>query len=320
VAFSIPLLFAVLGACSSNERLLLYIDPYEGEVLDGQGLDAAAIRQLLPKDVDVRVEVPPLQMNEAEAVMRFQEEIERMKPGWIYLSAAHPFDPEALISRYPNVVFFREWTSGRDLGQASPVNRIALVYDRERANYEAGRAIAALLGDEDFLKRIGGGSPELEKPRVGVLAAVRTDFVQREIDAFQAGFSELEDPRRLEIKEIGNLSDRVKARRLLDRMREEAVAIVLLKTYVLSGFCLEYLTKETGVAIVEGPIPDRAYGDTVLLKLVDDFAGALQQMGKTIDEKPQAVGGGRVTVPVRLQWNQTYRSVTDRVLEGVNRQ
>ena len=306
---------AVLSACSPAGRFLLYIDPYEFEVLGGQGIDAAAIRQTLPKDLNVRIEVAPLPVEEGEDLRRFQEMIERSKPGWVYLSPAHPFNPAAVTPRYPDIRFFRE-----DIGGESSANQIALVYDRERASFEAGRAIAALLGDADFLKRIGVAGPGVAKPRVGILVAMSTESVQRESAAFVEGFSQLENPERIEIKEIGNLTDRVKARRLLDGMREQAVAVVLLKTYILSGFCLEYLDKESGVAVVEGPVPDQAYGDTVLLMLVDDFMGALGRMADYIDQESRLGTGGAVSAPVRLQWSETYRSAVTRVLEGVELQ
>jgi hypothetical protein len=309
------IVLAALSACSPAGRFLLYIDPYEFEILGGQNIDRAAIRQALPKDLKVRIEVAPVLTEEGEALRRFQEVIERIKPGWVYLSPAHPFSPSAIIPRYPDIQFFREDSTGR-----TPSNQIALVYDREQANYEAGRSIAALLGDADFLKRIGVAEPGVAEPRVGILIAVSAEHVERESAAFVEGFSTLGDPRRIEKKEIGNLTDRVRARRLLEGMKEEAVAIVVLKTYVLSGFCLEYLAKESGVAVVEGPIPDQAQGNTVLLMLVDDFLGALEQMAEFIDREGQTGAAEQVIAPVRLQWNETYTTLVTRVLEGVNKQ
>ena len=297
---------------------MLYIDPYEFEVLAGQGIDAAAIKQSLPKTRNVRVESAPLLTEEGQALGRFRELIERAEPDWVFLSAAHPFDPEEVIPLYPDIRFFRVDNSGENPMDTASANQVVLRYDRERANYEAGMAVAALLGDADFLKRIGVSGPGAVTPRVGILSAVNTEIIRTESAAFVEGFSEFEDPQRIELREIGNLTDRVKARRLLDGMREEAVAVVVLKTYVLSGFCLEYLAKETGVAVVEGPIPDQAYGDTVLLALVDDFIGALEQMAATMDQAPPAGTVGRVNVPVRLQWGESYRPVASRILEEVN--
>jgi hypothetical protein len=309
-----------LGACAPADRFLMYIDPYEFEVLSGQGIDASAIKQSLPKSLRVRFEVSPVMTEEAEALQRFAEVLERSNSGWVYLSSAHPFNPASIIPRYPDVRFFREGYTGQEIAAGTPSNQITLVYDRERANYEAGQAVAALLGDTDFLRQIGVEESSMEKPRVGILVALNSESIRRESAAFLEGFSNLEDRRSIEIKEIGNLTDRVKARRLLDGMRESAVAIVFLKTYVLSGFCLEHLAKNSGVAIVEGPIPNRAYGNTLLLMLVDDFIGAVGQMAEVIDREAAAGQAGRVVAPVQLQWNESYRSAVNNVLEGVNQQ
>ena len=312
------LVIATLNACSPAGGLLLYIDPYEAEVLAGQGIDATVIKQSLPKNRNVRVETAPQLTEKVRALQRFHELVERSKPDWVFLSSAHPFDPGEVIAKYPDIRFFRVGDSGGSPMGAASTNQVALVYDRERANYEAGRAVAALLGDEDFLKQIGLAGPGAEKPRVGILSAVNTQMIQRESAAFVEGFSELADPERIEYGEIGNLTDRVKARRLLDGMREEAVAVVVLKTYVLSGFCLEYLSKETGVAVVEGPIPQQAYGDTVLLAFVEDFIGALERMAATMDQSPPAGTAGRVDVPVLLQWGDSYRPLVSRIVEEEN--
>jgi hypothetical protein len=312
------LAIATFSACSPAGGFLLYIDPYESEVLAGQGIDAAAIRQALPKNRNVRVEVSPLLTEQDDALRHFGEVIERAEPDWVYLSSAHPFDPETVISRYPDIRFFREGTTREDSRGTPAVNQIVLVYDREQANYEAGRAIAVLLKDADFLERIGVAGPGELTPRAGIISAVSIATVQRENAAFIEGFSEIADPQRIEVREIGNLTDRVKARRLLDGMQEDAVAVVLLRTYALSGFCLDYLAKETGVAVVEGPIPEQAYGDTVLLTLVDDFIGALKQMAQTMD--PAAGAVSRINAPVLLRWSESYKPVVSRILEQANLQ
>jgi basic membrane lipoprotein Med (substrate-binding protein (PBP1-ABC) superfamily) len=290
--------------------LLLYLDPYEFEALNGQGIDKAVIRQNLPNSLRARIEVTPLPSEETEAVARFRKMIERADPAWIYLSPAHPLDPAAVARQYPGIRFFYEDPYGN-----SSENRIALVYDREQANREAGRAVASLLGDSEFLERIGASGGGTENTRVGILVAVNNEIIQRDIAAFTEGFSLLSDPQRIEIKEIGNFTDRVKARRLLDGMKEENVVIVLLKTYVLSGFCLDYLAKESVPAVVEGPVSDQAYGDTVLLMLVDDFIGALGKMAGYIERQTGTGAEENLTAPVRLRWNGSYQSLVDRILQ-----
>jgi hypothetical protein len=229
------------------------------------------------------------------------------------LSAAHPFDPAQVIPRYPDILFFSEGSPG-----GGAANRIALVYDREQANYRAGMAIAALFDNPEFLERIGAGVEEGSDPKVGILAAVTSDSVRRESAAFIEGFSQLRDPAHIEMREIGNLTDRVKARRLLEGMREESVGIVFLKTYVLSGFCLDYLAKESGTAIVEGAVPDQAYGGVVLLMLVDDFGGALARMAEAVGAEEQGGMTEEVSAPVELRWGGSYRPLVEGALQEAN--
>jgi hypothetical protein len=312
-ALSIALAF--LGACSSTGGLLLYFDPYEFEVLAGRGIDAEAIRQALPKSHRVRIEVSPAQLEAQEAERRFAEVIERTTPRWIYVSAAHPFDPQEIASRYPGIRFFVVGSGG-----AGTSNRINVVYDREPAHYEAGMAIAGLLGNAEFLERIGASGAGAAEPRVGILTAVGSATIDGEIDAFVEGFAQLADPGRIEVREIGNLTDRVKARRFLDGMREREVAIVYLKTYVLSGFCLDYLSKGSGIAMVDGPISEQAYGNTVLLMLVDDFLGALAVVGESVEQDAPGGTPEPVIAPVQLRWAQAYRSFVEEDSQESNRQ
>ena len=112
----------------------------------------------------------------------------------------------------------------------------------------------------------------------------------------------------------------MKARRLLDTMLEQEVAIIVLKTYVLSGFCLDYMSKEGGLAVVDEPIADRTYGDTVLLMLEDDFLGALEGMFDYINQDLHSQAEPVVSVPVHLRWSEAYRSLAARYGEGVGEQ
>jgi hypothetical protein len=295
---SIVVCLTLLEACSPEERFLLYLDPYEFQLLDSRGIDSHAIRESVPGSVEVMVETAPVSAAPDQALQRFLSEVEELKPEWIYLSPAHPFSAGDAAARVPDSHIFWEDPAGR-----SSANLIALVYDREQANYEAGRAIAALLEDPVFLQKTGASEAGLRPPRIGILVAAENEKVEREISRFEGGFASLADPARIERKDVGSLSDRVKARRLLDAMKEEGVAIFVLKTYSLSSFCLEHLAKEGGLAVVEEPILGQAYRDTVLLMLADDFLGAVERMAAYAENG----SSGSVIAPVRLLWNESYR-------------
>jgi hypothetical protein len=193
-----------------------------------------------------------------------------------------------------------------------------VVYEREQANHEAGAIVAQLLRDPDFLDRLGGGDRTRRTPQVGILVAVSNDKVEREVARFEEGFSRFGDPTHIKRKDVGNITDRVKTRRLLDGMKEQEVAIVVLKTYVLSGFCLDYLSKEGGLAVVDESIADQAYGDTVLLMLEDDFLGALAAIVEYIHRDLQTQAEPVVSAPVHLRWGEAYRPLAAKFVEGVD--
>lgn len=313
VIFSLTL-FA-LSACTSGSRFLLYFDPYSADLLEGRGIEERQIKQMFPQGINVKLEIAESESTEDQALQAFIAVAERFQPDYIYLTPAHPFTPTRIAAGFPDTLVFREGYSG-----AVPGNQILLAYDREQANHEAGAIVAQLLRDPDFLDRIGGGKRTRQTPQVGILVALSNDRVEREIAGFTDGFSRFGDPTRILRKDVGNITDRVKARRLLDAMKEQEVAIVVLKTYVLSGFCLDYMSKEGGLAVVEEPIADRAYGDTVLLMLEDDFLGALEGMIEYINQDLQPRGEPVVSGPVRLRWGEAYRLLAAKFVEGADEQ
>ncbi len=313
VIFSLTL--SSLSSCTSGPRFLLYFDPYSADLLGGRGIEEHQIKQMFPQDINVKLEIADSESTEEQALQGFIAVAERFQPDYVYLTPAHPFTPTQIAAGFPDMQVFREDRSG-----AVPGNQILLVYDREQANHEAGAIVAQLLRDPDFLDRLGGGDRTPQTLQVGILVAVSNDKVEREIARFTEGFSRLGDPTRIQRKDIGNITDRVKARRLLDAMKEQDVAIIVLKTYVLSGFCLDYMSKEGGLAVVDEPIADRAYGDTVLLMLEDDFLGALAGMVEYINQDLHSQGELVVSAPVHLRWGEAYRSWAAKYGEGVGEQ
>jgi hypothetical protein len=314
-AFIFSLTLFALCACTSGSRFLLYFDPYSADLLKGRGIEERQIKGMFPQDIKVKLEIAESGSTEDQALQDFIAVAERFRPDYVYLTPAHAFTPTQISAGFPDTQVFREDHPGAVTG-----DQILLVYDREQANHEAGAIVAQLLRDPDFLNRLGGGDRTRQSPQIGILVAVSNDKVEREITRFVEGFSRFGDPARIQRKDVGNITDRVKARRLLDAMREQEVAIVLLKTYVLSGFCLDYMSKEGGLAVVEEPIADRAYGDTVLLMLEDDFLGALEGMIAYINQDLQPQAESVLYAPVHLRWGEAYRLLAAKFGKGVGEQ
>ncbi len=313
------LIFAItlfsLSACTSGSRILLYFDPYSADMLSGRGIEDRQIRQMFPQDIKIKIEIAESESTEDQALQDFITVAERFQPDYVYLSPAHPFTPAQTAAGFPGAQVIREEYVGAISG-----SQIRLVYEREQANYEAGAIVAQLLRDPDFLDRFGGGDRTRRAPQVGILVALSNDKVEREVARFEEGFSRFGDPTHIKRKDVGNITDRVKARRLLDGMKEQEVAIVVLKTYVLSGFCLDYMSKEGGLAVVDEPIADQAYGDTVLLMLEDDFLGALAAMIEYIHRDLQTEAEPVVSAPVHLRWGEAYRPLAAKFIAGVDEQ
>jgi hypothetical protein len=77
-------------------------------------------------------------------------------------------------------------------------------------------------------------------------------------------------------------------------MRGEGVAIYMLKTYALTGFCLEFLRAEGGVAILEQGAGRSAFPAQVVLWLEEDLVGALRNLATAAEGEP-------ISGPVRLR-------------------
>jgi hypothetical protein len=103
---------------------------------------------------------------------------------------------------------------------------------------------------------------------------------------------------------IGSQSDTGQARRVLEGMRQDGVALFMLKTYSLSGFCLELLRGEGGTAILEQAAGSRAYPEQVVFWMEEDLVGALRGLA-ALPEGQQATG------PVHLRPGAALRSETE---------
>ncbi|OHD74264.1 MAG: hypothetical protein A2V99_18020 [Spirochaetes bacterium RBG_16_67_19] len=283
------ILFPLLLSCRPLPSLLVLLDPYTAELLAAEGLDAAALRRELRAAFRVRVQVvDPL----AEAAVEAERLARASGAGWVFLAPLLPLDAEALAASLPEVRFLRE----QPLSPRAP-NLRRLRFQREEAWRAAGTIAARMLTQPSLL----GGDQARGAPKAGLLQAVPTLQGSLEADAFRQGFLSEAGPELLVERTIGSLTDTGQARRLLERMQEEGVAVFMLKTYALSGFCLEFLRAEGGMAILEDGAGRGAFPDQVALWLEEDLAGALRNLGSTPDGEP-------VLGPVRLRSGAVLRS------------
>ncbi len=290
IAILCPLLFS----CRPLPSLLLLLDPYSAQLLAAEGWDEAALRRALRSDFRVRLHTLQAQ---AEAAAEAERLVRASGPSWVFLAPLLPLDPEALAARLPEVRFLSELA-----GTPRAVNLYRLRFRRVEAFRDAG-AIAARLVTRPSLRPVLGEGGVRGAPKAGLLQAAPTAQGTLEAEAFREGFLAEGAAGLLVERTIGSLTDTGQARRVLEKMHEEGVALYVLKIYTLSGFCLDFLRTEGGVAFLEESAGRRAFPEQVVLWLEEDLVGALRSLSSTPE-------GQLVSGPVRLHPAAALRSST----------
>jgi hypothetical protein len=266
------LLLSSLASCQAAPPLLLLLDPYYAQLLTAEGTGEGSLERSLRGTFRVRTEVLDPQANAAEEAERV---VGAQHPRWVFLSPLLPFDGEALAARFPEVRFLGERAAAP---VASPVpNLTRLSFQRERAFRDAGTVVARLLR-RPSLEPLVGASAAGRQPKAGLLLAAPTPEAEREAQAFREAFAAEAGPGLLVERRLASLADTAQARRALQEMREEGAVVFMLKTYGLTGFCLETLRSEGGLAVLEEGAGAQAFTGQVLLWFEEDLAGALRSL------------------------------------------
>ena len=291
----LPLVLA-LAACSPPETFLFFLEPYTWEIINSRGIDRRELDQLLVKH-DHRLLLVTAQP-EIEAGDTLKNIILNKHPHKVFISSLFPFNVEEIISQFPETLFILP----ESLVSQDALNLIKISFKREEAFNKAGELCGRLIQSplfSDFLKAQSKIKPPL---KVGILVSVLNDSVKEEIAAFQNGFQATAEASYLVTKEIGNLTDKVKARKLLEKMKEEGVVITLLKAYTLNPFCLEFLEKEGGLAIVEDWQGSAGYEEVVLISIEEDLPAALENSLEYSLSRDKVVDA-----PVQLVWGNSFK-------------
>lgn len=269
-------LFPLLLSCRPHPSLLLLLDPYSAELMAPEGRDTGSLRKALAADFRVRVQ----SLNpKAEVSAEAERLVRASSPDWVFLSPLLPLDAEALAARLPDVHFVRE-----QAGMPRAPNLRRLRFQREEAFRNAGTIAARLVTRPPLRPALGEGAARA--PKAGLLQAVPTPQGTLEAEAFRTAFLAEAGPELLVERTIGSLSDTGQARRALEQMRAEGVALFVLKTYTLSGFCLDILRTGGGVAFLEESAGSRAFPAQVVLWFEEDLAGALRNLAATPEGEP----------------------------------
>ncbi len=292
VALLALLLLAV--SCSSGHTLLVLLDSYSSALLESRGLTLHTLRRELGERRRTRVLALDPAKDPAAAVEHLLAEL---RPGWVYLSPLLPLDVHALASRFPAAQIVQE--AG---GPGPEPNLVRLDFQRGEAFRRAGRAVARLLTQEALRPVLGSGEGTVPAVKAAVVLAQSPQAARQRAEAFRAGFLSVADAALLLERDLDTLTDTAKARKVLESLREQGARVFLLQTYGLTGFCLEYLRSQGGLAVLEEPMGGSGYEEQVLLSFQEDLAAALRLLGS-------AEGQTRIEGPVRLVWGKPVRAL-----------
>lgn len=287
-------LLLVAVSCRSKPSVLVLLDSYYETLLESRGLAPVMLQREMGEQLRARV----LVLDPAKEPMAAVEHLlAELRPEWVYLSPLLPLDVHVLASRFPGVRIVQEGA-----GPGPEPNLVRLDFQREEAFRRAGKAVARLLTQEALRPVLPSGQGAAPAPKAAVVLAQPLLVARARAEAFRAGFLSVADAALLLERDLDTLSDTAKARKVLESLREQGAGVFLLQTYGLTGFCLEYLRSQGGLAVLEEPAGGNGYEEQVLLSLQEDLAAALRELGT-------AAGQTHIEGPVRLEWGKPVRAL-----------
>lgn len=262
-AYWLGMLLVALAAssCRSADRAWLVADPAMVEVVGGppalSAMGKAARRRL---GLDLRV----LTARDDKAMEGAMGQALADAGCRIVLGlSTSTVDAAAVARSRPDVLF----AFYGERGAERPANLLLLLAERPAAFREAGRRIGRLVGATEAP---GAAGPP---PRVAILAASPSVGAAEEIAAFRAGLEDTAPGTQPLYRELRSQTDKAGATRLLKELRAEGARFFLLKTYGLTGGCLEDLARDGGRAVTEDCGGSAACGKAVLYSVETDWPG-----------------------------------------------
>jgi hypothetical protein len=163
------------------------------------------------------------------------------------------------------------------LDTALPANVIPIYSQRAAAFREAGKIAGLALADGRF--------PQIGQ-KVGVILAGLTMTEKEMLSEFERGFSETGDTDKIVVEEIGTVTDRVKATLAVENLLNRDVKLFLVKTYGLSGACLEKIRQAGAYFIIEDFPSYKLSPERLILSIEDDYTKPLDALLAAKDFTP----------------------------------
>jgi hypothetical protein len=161
----------------------------------------------------------------------------------------------------------------------APVNVTPVYSRRGPAFREAGRLTGKFLA--------AGGNHTLGR-KVGVLVSGLTRQEKEMLAEFEKGFTANAEADLIIVEELGTVVDRVKAARAVEDLLNQDIRIFLVKTYGMSGACLERISAGGGYFIIEDFPSFNLFREKLFLSIEDDFSQPLGELIRAGNFNPSA--------------------------------
>ena len=293
------LLMWAMPSCSRNQTMAFYAEDFWWEFLDRDG----SFREKLVRIAQERGYLLSIVRSEGKAVAAMSDEGSIDSYRLVVVSPFASAGSSATAQDNSNTLILVFGYRGKfTQNQPIPPNLAYLYFDRRETYQRAGKIIGSLLSSPQ--KVWGKNASSLIGGKAGILVLPLTEGEEAEVSAFRTGFLERADKSRLIERRISDTHDRSKVKKLLEEMKTEGVFIYLLKTFELTGYCLEFLQKEGGLAIVEdwkGPEPYRA---AILVSVEEDYIRSLEQAFSNISRITGSWKERTIPGYTLLNWNK----------------
>jgi hypothetical protein len=285
LAVAVLLLFlsTLVWNCGNPEHLLLYAEEFWWEFLDDR---------------------PDFRMKLEEAARQFELVLLLNNTGGdpaqilaenrsIRVAITGPFlasEEGKLATQYPEILFIGSGMGSGTAGEQPP-NLLRIAFNRTEAYQEAGRRIGELV--------VAQGNAA--GARAGILSLESGEQGEKELAAFREGFNGVASESLLTERRLLDRYDRVEAVKALEEMKKEGAQYFLLEVFGLNIYCLDYLQREGGKAVVSDLRGGWFGGESVLFSIEEDHLGSLVTSLPLMDRRRSRWAVDRVMGRVFLQ-------------------
>jgi len=245
----------LLSSCTARPRVFLVTDQASARAVGGrEELRSIVARAAGPSGLELRVLVG---LDEVGVADSMNNAIADPSCRLIIVFTSIPVDARQYAIGNSGILFASYGQSSGD----RPPNLLLIAPGRAESFREAGRRLGLIIA----------GLPEPEPAAVGILDVSPTSTAEAEIAAFREGVASASSGSTLLYRETRSVTDRTAALRALRELRADGARFYLLKTYALTGACLDELVNEGGQAVVEDCGEPGACGSAAVLSVETDW-------------------------------------------------